>query len=429
MKSLRSEVGAVVAGQVVAVLATIVSQACLARILGPESRGSFAVCLTLATVFGVAFLPGTDRAAQYFYLSRRLSLSESTSASLFFVGIAALFGVLAGVLGIHLGMTLFQRATRGEVLFALAVLLPLTLVGVTLELQMAAERQYGRIARYAAVQGGAGLLALLALVWWAGGGVLGALAATAVGTTVLCSLYALWLRTHRGLALGRVTGHSLRLLLGYGRRYYAARVGHQLDMGAGMLVLGAIATKADVGVYAAVSLLIIRVLMLPSAVETVMMPRLAEQGEQRVDATLDACRVSGLLTLLAAVPAAVFAKWLIGILLSPEFARGAPVVWLIVPGVVALGFAGCLMSYFRITDRPQVCSLAVWSGVCVSVTLMIVLYRPMGIVGAGLAAGAGLLARAAVLVTSFSMIAGRSPLSVFAVSRGAIHEVVRLGRA
>ncbi len=58
------------------------TQSVLAWMLGPAGRGEYAVCMLFGGIFGVIFTFGTDRAAQYFVMSKEQSLSHAGSVAI-----------------------------------------------------------------------------------------------------------------------------------------------------------------------------------------------------------------------------------------------------------------------------------------------------------------------------------------------------------
>jgi O-antigen/teichoic acid export membrane protein len=422
--------------QLLTIVSALAVQSALAWLLGPYDRGAFAICITIATVLGVVFVPGTDRAAQMLHVMGKLAGATAVSGAVFFTAVAALLGIAAGLLGILLGWSIFTKAAASDLLLALAVILPGTLLSVALELQLAARREYFRMAVALALQGGAYLVGVLALVWWLGLGVRGALLAHTAALLLTCTVYFRTLATRHAVHLVRVSSSELRQILNYGWRYYGARIGHQLDLNIGLLVLGAIAVHEDIGIYAAISALVMRLLLIATIADTVMLPVLAAQPAAAADQTERACRIAGLLTFTLSIPLLVAPGWFIALLFSQQFVRGVQVVWCLIPGVLLLGAANSLAAYLRMVDRPELCSLAVWCGLIANLALTLALYPIFGLLGAAAAAGVGLLVRAGVLLVSFGRVARRPVLrsllprvSDLHVIFGALKGVMRPGSA
>src|SRR6478735_1631870 len=63
-------------------VAGLATQSVLAWMLGPAGRGAYAVCLLFAAIMAGVFNSGIDRAAQYFVMSNRQSMSEGTSVAI-----------------------------------------------------------------------------------------------------------------------------------------------------------------------------------------------------------------------------------------------------------------------------------------------------------------------------------------------------------
>jgi O-antigen/teichoic acid export membrane protein len=407
VNSLGRDAATVAVMQVLTIVSALAVQSALAWWLGPSDRGAFAICITVATMLGVVFVPGTDRAAQMLHVMGRMPGPTAVSGALLFTAAASLLGFAAGLLGIYLDWSMFEKAAASDLLLALALILPATLLSVALELQLAARREYLRMAVALALQGGVCVVGVLLLVWWLGQGVRGALLAHAAAVVLTCSVFYRTLSARHGVRVVRASGAELRQILSYGWRYYGARIGHQLDLNLGVLVLGAIAVHEDIGIYAATSALVMRLLLVATIADTVMLPALAAKPAEAADQTQRACRISGLLTFMLSIPVVVAPGWVIALLFSPQFARGVPVIWCLAPGVLLLGAANSLTGYLRLVDRPELCSLAVWCGLITNLVLTLALYPAFGLLGAAAAAGVGMLVRAGVLLVSFARVAQR----------------------
>ena len=85
--------------KIVTLVVAIGTQSCLAWLLGPEGRGSYAVCIVFATLLNIIFAIGCDIASLYFVSSGRFSISEGITHALIYGGIASVLAITAdGVL-------------------------------------------------------------------------------------------------------------------------------------------------------------------------------------------------------------------------------------------------------------------------------------------------------------------------------------------
>jgi O-antigen/teichoic acid export membrane protein len=192
-------------------------------------------------------------------------------------------------------------------------------------------------------------------------------------------------------------------IAGFGFRFYPAAVAHALDFNAGVLVLAAIASSSEVGIYAALSALMLRFLLLAQAIQEAVLPRVAadaDRGRQHLVSQLT--RVSVWATAAIVLAFLPVSNWIVGVLLSPPFVEGISIIWWMVPGIIAHAASAVLMPYFEGRGRPGVVSIATWVGMTVNVAAVVLLYPVLGLPGAGLAMTLGLVSRFAVLCFHFS---------------------------
>ena len=82
--------------KVAGLLISVAGQGCLAWVLGPSDRGSYAVCVIYETLLAVIFMVGCELAGVVFVSSGRLSLSEGITNSFILILAGSLLAVIAG---------------------------------------------------------------------------------------------------------------------------------------------------------------------------------------------------------------------------------------------------------------------------------------------------------------------------------------------
>ena len=83
--------------KLVTIITVLGTQSCLAWFLGPEGRGSYAVCVIFAMVLSTFFVIGCDVASLYFVASGRFSISEGLTYTLIYGGIGSLLAMAVGL--------------------------------------------------------------------------------------------------------------------------------------------------------------------------------------------------------------------------------------------------------------------------------------------------------------------------------------------
>lgn len=393
------EAGTVLATHLLNLVASVAVQAVLAWTLAPSGRGSFALYLTLAGLLGVAFSPGTDAAAQYYVMSGRLDLSRGVSAAIIHATTSSLAGIAAAFVLLH--SPLWHRLMGDASGFgAMLTLLPLLLFTTTCELQVAGLRQFRALGVASVLRNAMQLAGLLLFVTALGGGVAAALWVTAASAVGYFAYTAIVLRQRGARPTLRLDG-ALGATLRYGIRFYVARLGNSLELALGVVLLGAIGTQADVGLFAAASALMLRLLLGSESVVTMLAPRVA-RDPAGTSAFVGVCaRVALASTAIAGVSVSALGKPLVHVLLSPSFAPAVPLLWILVPAVSCYALASVLMTYFRGSGRPGICSHSVLMSLIANVGTVVLAYPHLGVAAAPWGMAIGFSVRASILYFAF----------------------------
>ncbi len=392
------------------------TQSVLAWMLGPAGRGEYAVCMLFGGIFGVIFTFGTDRAAQYFVMSKEQSLSQGGSVGIIAAMCGSALAIAIGFALIHSPISFFQKADTAAFMTALA-LIPLTVLSTTLELLLAGLRRFGMLGFVMVLQSSATLIFIVGLVDVFGLGVHGALLAQ-VASSVLEVCLVLWaLHVSCGFRLILPQRSHFLQIVSYGRRYYMARIGIMIDSGLGIFVMAMFATREEIGLFAAVSTLVLKVFVFANSVETALLPRIASDPTGRPELVAQCVRLTALFTGVVVTGIVALSFPIVSILLSPKFVSAVPLIWILAPGVIIYSGSQIMMTFFRGTDRPGICSLVVWVGLGVTVLALVVLYPLIGMPAAAWATTLGYASRAIVLFESYRRVSGQRAIDVLRFQR------------
>lgn len=397
-------------------IGSLFTQGILAWVLGPNDRGSFAVCILFGVLSGLIFSLGAERGTQYFVMSKRISLSQGVWGAVIVNLLGSCVAMALGWFLIKSPLEFFQKADPSAFKISL-LLIPFTGLLAIVQLQMAGLRKFFLISINSILQTLINLLLIVGLVWGANLGVHGALIAQVASTFLIICLYFWQLREYCGLTFSSPNLTEYKLILSYGVRIYFARIGQRVDMGLGTLILAMFATREEIGLFAAGSALVLKVLIIAKSIETSLLPRVAADQNGRVDLVGQCMRLSSLFVGGALALIVIFSVPLVRIVLSPEFLPSVPLIWILTPGILVHGGTNIFMAYFRGINRPGLCSLAVWVGLTVNAVSFIFLYPLLGLPGAALGMTIGFVSRGLVLFVGFTSISGSSVLDTIIFRR------------
>lgn len=404
---------------------TIAVSFLLARLLGPEGRGVYAVLILLpTTLFAFGQLGLTS--AMVFYAGRGVRVADLERHTLgLAIGVSAV--VVAGAL---LALSSLEqnilRVAPDDLLRLALVALPLRLVatlGGSVLYGLQRFRAYNLIL---AAQSLLGVVLVVAIVGILGAGVGGALAAyllfLAIGTLAVVAYLDRVRRAAAGNSAQRVSAGEL---LGYGLRLYPASLGTFFGYRADVFLLGwLLGSPTEIGIYAVAVSLAELVFNVPDAVSTVLFPRIASASREEADRLAPAmARATVIVTGLAAI-AVIPAAWLALRLILPAFVDGMPALVVLLPGIVSLSVAKILTSYLSGIEQLAPVTTAAVASLVVNLGANLALIPARGIVGA---AAASLLSYTvyAVLMVRFASKASGAPWHAFVVPR--TEDAARLG--
>lgn len=412
MKSGASDTALALGSRVGVLLFSLAIQSTLAWALGPDGRGSYAVCLLFATILATAFTFGVDRAGQYFSASGKMDVADSVRAMIVALVVGSVLAALLGRAMLELDLSFFGKADRSSFYVALVVV-PFIAIQNSLVMILIGMRRMVAMAIVSLTSVVVQLAAALILVLVLRLGVDGALWSIVVAELVTIAVAAAFLRREGWLTTGRTTWSQLTRLLGYGIRYYVAKLSTMVHFRIGTLILAFFVPPMEIGLFAAASQLVARVTIVSKSVEMALFSRIAVDREGRPDLVASSARV----TMLAAAALLGFItalSWpIVMILLSPQFARSVPLIWIIAPGILVRSGSNVLMTYFMGTNRPAICSWSVGLGMLANFLAILVLLPVLGLAGAAWAMTIGYAVSGAILMEAFRRSTGMTLLSTW----------------
>ena len=390
-------------------LLALAVQVLIARILGPEGRGSYDAALLWGTLAIMLLNPGIESASVYYVASGALRLRQCISGTAW---------LLAGILLVTVAGTLLVAAApppflssyldkTSGVLLLLGALTGVSTMAVQTSLALSTTGQRfvtlssGQVIHRALQLLGA-LLFIAALGLGPAGAVLAILAADLV---IMGAVVRKLLRESAGTeaASARRAAH---LLLSYGRRFYIGKLGGQFNFRIGPLVLATSASVADLGLYGQASAVAIQYLSIPESIYTVLLPKMSSDPRAAARQTAQTARFMAAFGALAVVVSLAVATLLFRALFTEEFLPAVPVFQVLLAAFAVRALGKVHEPYLLAVDRPGLISIAIAVGLTLNVLLLLALYKPFGLVGVGWALFGNYTASSAVLVGSTIRLGG-----------------------
>jgi O-antigen/teichoic acid export membrane protein len=412
-RRLRSDIALGIIQSVAQVVIAAATAITIARLLGPDGNGKYAIAILLPTLLAMLINLGVAPANAYFISSGRVSLAVARSASLrIWIGLTIAGSALAVVMLLW-GASLFRGVPVTWLWLAL-IAFPFALLTA-----FSASLLHGRqdFPRYYA-----------------------AILVSPIATLLFISLFLVTMGAQSknaiaGFVLGQATGSGVALALlhsvgtdsgpddpagwrAYARRCLAfgwkAHLGNvltYLNYRADIFLVNLLLSPADTGIYLVAVQIVERVWILSVSASSVILPRLSRSyARQREEVALTAvvARWVFAASLLGAAAIALVARYIIYLLFGSAFlAAERALLWLL-PGVVLASLSHIVGSDIDARGRPELNLMTALVVTTVNVAANLVLIPRFGIVGAAIASTIAYTLGAVLRVVIYARL-GRVP--------------------
>ena len=377
---------------------SLASGVILARALGPNGRGIYALALLAPSVLVLVANLGVSNALVY-HLARRTYPFDTVIGQVISLALLLGVGAMAVLVGVShfFGHVLLPGVSEQLILMAGAAI-PLSLFFYfCLSFTQGVQAFWAFNSLY--MVNAAALLVLLAFLVVAPRSVTVAVAAWTLSwvPTALLGLY--WL-SRWGRLNARFDWHVSRALLRFGIVGYLSFLTNYFNLRLDTFLVNIFKNATQVGFYAVAVGLAETIWYISTSAATVLAPRVAAgESTESDESTAQVCRVVFATSILAALLLGVTAPVIIRILFGSGFAPSVTAVWLLLPGVVTLSVARVLSSYLLGRNRQVVDLVASLAGVVGTLALDLLLIPRFGFAGAAAASSVAYTVTLAVNLT------------------------------
>lgn len=377
--------GVTLLARILGFVASVASGLLLARLLGPELRGEYALIVLIPGLMMVLGNLGIDVANVYFVGARRYAVEEVISNSLWCaagLGCCCIFAFvgLSRVLDLH-----FLRSIPFLFLLLPVLALPLWLLGSFLNAVLQGRELFVQMNIVHLGFSLSQLLGLLFLLVLFPLGLLGAVVAWIVGVIVFFVLSSYFVsRLISSKLTFRIT--VFRDSLRFGIQAYFTTVCGFLSYRLDMFLVAHFLDKTEVGYYAVAVGLAELLWYLSHSAATVLIPRVAGLASSKADEmtsmvgrhVLILTLVSGLVLLVVGRPVVL---WGFG----TAYESCLRPLYLLLPGVVALSLGRIFSGYFAGRGMPKFSLFSTLLALVLNVCLNLILIPRWGLAGAAVA--------------------------------------------
>jgi len=377
--------------QTMVIVVGLVTSTILARGLGVEDRGIYALALLLPSLLVVLLNSGFQSAIIYYVASNEYNLGELIGKN---IALSMWISVIAIALGGLVIGGAYQTLFPGvpvEFLVLSLLIAPITLFKENLTAAFQGLQHF-RIYNLIEIIPQIGqLIFVLIMVYWLKSGVLGALIAIMMGRlaalTVCVMLIKRQINRQKVTFVWRDWSYNKRLL-SYGGRAHISYISNFLNYRIDIFLLNLITHSPFIGLYDVGVTLVERLWMISQSVNTVAFPRIvaSKDGEvNRKQLTVLVFRYVLWFSSFAAFFSFVLGEWIVVLLYGQEFRYAAVAFRLLIPGIMILGIARVAGNDTAGRGKPGINAVQSILSVAVNIILNLVLIPKFDFLGAAIA--------------------------------------------
>lgn len=405
----------------------------LARALGPEGRGAFALLITTLSVITTFGNLGLHISNVYYGASEHTTVADLTRNSL---TIAVFVGIVLVIGGIGLSYVpsvknfLEANLVAQPMLWLVLCLVPFSLLSSYLASILLGRGYVHRYNMANIVQPALQLVFLVLVLIVFQQGLVGSIAAYILATLGSTVIVIFWVCQLAPVKFG-LERELLRKSLIYGIKANIGHIAQLLNYRLDMFLVAYFLGPAAVGFYAIAVGLAEKLWMIPSAIGTVLFPKVSAVGELKANAlTPNVTRHAAFLVTLLALGLAFLAQPLIVGVYGSEFAPSVLPFLFLLPGVIALSVGKVLANDLAGRGKPEYWTMGAWVSLSMTLVLDLVLIPRWGLVGAAIASSLAYGLLSLIVLAAFKRMTGISLRDLFTVKNTDIQTYKRfLGEA
>lgn len=395
----------------------ITTDVLIARMLGPQGRGAYALAILVPGFLVLIASLGIGVSNTYFCGSKKYSVDDLASSSVISSLALGILFTLAFWAYFFISHPSFLKDVDPSALIITTIVLPFNLLMSYFSYILLGQDRIKEYNLITLVRGGALLFFIIMFVWQGKGGLIGATMAWA-GAVIVAAIFSI-LRVRKSAILKWT--FNLPLFTDTVKFGVKAQLGSVIAFFYFRLNIFLIAIFLNVtfvGYYSIAIGLAERLLFLPGIVGTLIFAStsaLSTEDANRL--TPKICRNTLFLTFLFAAIFFAVSKYAILLLYGVDFFPAVQPLWILLPGAIALSLDKVLGNEITGRGKPIVGTIIAAISLVINIPLNLLLIPRMGIIGAALATSISYSATAVMTFIVFIKISKVSWVDVILVKR------------
>ena len=386
------------------IILELVIQITLARALGAEARGSFAVCWTFLSIQLMFCVFGIGDANTYSLASSKATVSQVLGANIYLAFLScAIVGSISYQL-IDLPYEFFSKASRVEFLWIIIALWPwvfsIYLISILRGKNLYASMNFIKLAAPVT-----SLLGLLVFCYFFRLGVVGAIMARISGPLTVIVFALVKLRSEIHL-VELFTGGLKQIsnTLHYAVRGFLGVLAQTMNIQLGTILMAFFLETSEVGFYAIAMAIVARIWVVPDSICTILMPNLAQKEEVSDEFISRILRLVIIIVSVVSVGVALISKPFIRFGFGVDFLPVVTAIYILLIGTVARSLTKIITAYLLAINRPGTNSAIKLIFVLFYIGLLFILIPRYGFVGGPLATSFSFVMEMLITILVFARI-------------------------
>lgn len=393
---------------IITVILGIAAAIVIARVLGPEGKGAYALIILIPALLVLLGNLGIGIANVYFGGSQKhewTKLASNSLVSALGLGVLLTVGFLAYFFILEPS---FLKEVEPRCLVLATLVVPFSLLTMYFSFILLGQNRIKEYNLVHLAQGGASVVLILFLLLALKGGVFSVILAWAIAVLVAAILSILLVRRTTNIKWS-FHRQLFRDSVKFGIKGYLGNAIQFLNYRLDMLLLALFMNITFVGYYSVSVAMAEALWYFPGTVGTVIFARTpGMKAEDANRSTPRICRNTLFITIIASLLLFVLGRYIILLLFGSAFLPALKPLWILLPGVVALSIPKVLAPELSGRGKPIVGTIAAGASLAVNVPFNILLIPRMGISGAALASTISYTVGALVVLAVFLRISKNS---------------------
>jgi len=385
------------------IVIAFLTQAVLARALGVDMRGSFAVCWSFFNILLMLSSFGVEAANIYYLATSKYSISQVLGASTWISICSEIVACFLGAFFISLPFAFFQKASEEH--FTLAIIVVgLFVLSIYMISILRGSMRYDAMNSMNLLGSLAVLISTSALCFGLNLKVTGALIGASSGPLAIIVGTVLILRKDLRRNEIFVAFRLIPDILHYGGRAYLGYFAQTMNLQIGTFILAFLLPTSEVGFYAIAVSIISKLWIIPDSLCVVLMPKLAQKKGAEADLTCLGLRIILPAVSIAAIGLVFLSQPAIIYVFGKNFAPTLIAINILIVGAVFRSASKITTSYFLGINRPGINSIIKFFCIGLNIILPIMLVPYYGLVGGASATAASYVLESLIMLYFFFKI-------------------------